>query len=322
MEVLRSAGRRWYVLVAGLLLTGGLAILVLRFVPLTYDAKASVLLLPPANVVTDGGNPFLNLGGLDVVAGVLSKSLTDTSSVNSIIPKSSHAKYTVEPDPTVSGSVLLVTATDRSSDGAFAVLDQVLALAKTRLQTLQNSVDAKGGTQVRMMVITNNTVADPNTSTLVRTLIVVVAVGLVLTALLAVSIDALARRRSSRKAARNALRRAKRDDAAEKKLARSRERKPRKERAPDAVDTPEDVPAEVEESSASVTAGAEVEESSASVTAGAEVEERPVADREPEPAAAESESATPRDETEDANPPDDGVDEYDGFLTGHVPGRR
>jgi hypothetical protein len=214
LEVVRAAGRRWYVLVAGLILTGGLVIAVLRFIPLTYDVQSSVLLLPPRQTasvngpVTDGGNPFLNLGGLDVVAGVLSKSVTDSASVESIVPKGSHAEYTVEPDPSVSGSVIAVTASDRSPAGAFKTLDSVLALTTSRLKALQEEVNATGGSQVRLMVITDNTVAQPNTAALVRTLIVVIAAGLVITALLAISIDALVRRRKTRKAARRAAREA------------------------------------------------------------------------------------------------------------------
>ncbi|MFF1879648.1 hypothetical protein [Leifsonia sp. NPDC058230] len=219
-EIVRAAGRRWYVLVAGLILTGGLVMAVLRIIPLTYDVQSSVLLLPPRQTasangpVTDGGNPFLNLGGLDVVAGVLSKSLMDSASVESIVPKGSHAEYTVEPDPSVSGSVLAVTASDRTPAGAFSTLDSVLALTTTRLKALQDEVNATGGSQVRLMVITDNTVAEPNTSALVRTLIVVVAAGLVITALLAISVDALLRRRKTRKAARLAAREAAEEDSA------------------------------------------------------------------------------------------------------------
>lgn len=200
-EILRAAGRRWYILVLGLLVTAGLAFLVIRLIPLSYDADSSVLLLPPTNSVAQTvGNPFLNLGGLDVVAGVLSESVTDSDSVNSIIPAGSHAKYTVEPDPRLSGSVLAVTATDITSAGAFRTMNEVLDLAKVRLKTLQDSVNAPADAQVRLMVITNNTVAAPDYASLLRTLIVVIVTGLVFTILLAISIDALVRRRRAEQA--------------------------------------------------------------------------------------------------------------------------
>jgi hypothetical protein len=206
-ELVRAAGRRWYVLVAGLVLTAGLVLLVLRFVPPSYNVQTSVLLLPPissvepiSSVKKHPVNPFLNLGGLDVVGGVLSKAVTDSESVRSIVRDGSQAKYTVEPDATVAGSVLAVTVSDSSPAGAFRTLDAILKLTTTRLQTLQNSVGATGDSQVRLMVITKNSVAELDVASLVRTLIVVIAAGVVLTLLLAVSIDALVRRRKRRNA--------------------------------------------------------------------------------------------------------------------------
>lgn len=210
-ELFRAAGRRWYVLILGLVLTAGLAFVVLRFVPPSYNVETSVLLLPPVNAVEsigpksgdreEPGNPFLNLGGLDVVAGVLSKAVTDSESVRSIVPAGSQAEYLVEPDATVAGSVLAVTVSDSSSAGAFRTLDAVLDLSTAKLQALQRSVGATGDAQVRLMVITDNSVATLDVASLVRMLIVVIAAGLVLTLLLAVSVDALVRRRRRRRGA-------------------------------------------------------------------------------------------------------------------------
>lgn len=201
-EILRALGRRWYVLIAGVLVTAVFVVLALRVVPLTYDVKTSILLLPPTSSVTETGNPFLNLGGLDVVAGVLERSVTDSESVEKVVPKGSKAEYTVQQDASVSGSVLQVDATDTTSAGAFRILNAVVALAKTNLTALQNEVSAKPSDQVRLLVITNNTVATPDYASLIRLLIVVLAVGVVLTLFAAVSIDAVARRRRIRRRSR------------------------------------------------------------------------------------------------------------------------
>lgn len=198
-ELLHAAARRWYVLVAGLLLTAGVIVLALRLIPITYDVKSSILLLPPQiSVEETGGNPFLALGGLEVVAGVLGKSLTDSDTVESIAPTDGTAEYTIQQDASVDGSVLEVTASDQTADGAFNTLDAVLALATERLETLQETVAATDDSHVRLMVITNNTVAVPNSAALGRILIVLTAAGLVLTFLLAVSVDAVVRRRQAR----------------------------------------------------------------------------------------------------------------------------
>ena len=203
-EVLRTAGRRWYFLVVGLLITAGLAVAVFRIVPISYDVKASLLLLPPSVVQDPTGepqvvNPFLNLGGLDVAAGVLSKALTDTATVETVIPDGSSAEYTVEKDARVSGSVLEIAVNAESETEALSMLQTLIDLAETRLNDLQEAIDAPSNTEVRLMVVTDNDVAEPNYSTLLRALIVVVAGGLVLTLLLTVAGDALLRRRKAKK---------------------------------------------------------------------------------------------------------------------------
>lgn len=194
-ELLHAAGRRWYVLIAGLILTGFLVVLAVRMVPITYDAQSSVLLLPPSISVEETKNPFLDLGGLEVVAGVLTRSLTDSQSVESVAPPSGTAEYTVDKDQQVSGSVLQISATDVTPTGAFSTLSEVVDLATVRLKSLQDTVGAPEASQVRLMVITNNTEAVPNFGSLVRLVIVVTAAGLIATLLLALFVDAVARRR-------------------------------------------------------------------------------------------------------------------------------
>lgn len=196
-ELLRSAGRRWYVLVAGLILTAGLVILVLRFIPVGYDVKSSILLLPPQVAVEESGNPFLSLGGLEVVAGVLTRSLTDSESVETVAPAEGTATYTVEKDMQVSGSVLEITASDITEEGAFTTLNAVVDLASDRLTALQNDAGATPESQVQLMVVTDNTVAKLDVASLARVLIVVVAAGLVFTFLLAIFVDTVARRRKA-----------------------------------------------------------------------------------------------------------------------------
>ncbi|MFF2275652.1 hypothetical protein [Agromyces sp. NPDC058126] len=209
-SVLRTAGRRWYILLAGLIATAGLLTLVPRYVPVTYDLTASVLLLPPANAVAPTGetkpvlNPFLDLGGLDIAAGVLANSLTDTRTVDQIAPEGSGIEYTVEEDASVSGSVLEFAVNARTEAEARGALAELLELGEARLLQLQDEVAAAPAFQLRLMTVTDNTVAEPNPGNLVRAMIVVGAAGLVLTLLFAVSFDALRRRRRAKIAQRAA----------------------------------------------------------------------------------------------------------------------
>lgn len=202
-EIFRAAGRRWYVLLMGVLVTVGVAFLAFRLVPVTYDIKASVLLLPPAITVEElGGNPFLNLGGLDVAAGVLAKSLTDSASAEIILPPGSEAEYTVQKDASVSGSVLEIAVTDATPAGALQTLLDIQALAETRLQELQSEAAPTSDNKLTMMVVTNNTVAEPNYGSLIRTLIVVGAAGIALSLLSAIAVDSLVRRHKAKRASK------------------------------------------------------------------------------------------------------------------------
>ncbi len=203
VQLFRALGRRWYAVLAGLIVLTAAAVLTFRLVPVTYDAKASLLLIPPTKTVVEtNGNPFLNLGGLDVVAGVLSLSLTDTTTVARMAPPSSKATYTVSPDQSIPGSVLDIGVSARTPGQALDILNSLESLASVRLTQLQDQVNAPQASQARIMVITDNNKATPNISALSRALIVVIAAGLVLTFLLTISLDTVIRRRKDRKAAR------------------------------------------------------------------------------------------------------------------------
>lgn len=203
VQLFRALGRRWYAVLAGLIVITAGAFLTFRYVPVTYDAKASLLLIPPTKtVVESNGNPFLNLGGLNVVAGVLSLNLTDSTTVKLIAPPSSKATYTVSPDQTIPGSVLDIAVSARNPQQALDILTSVESLATVRLAQLQDQVSAPQDSQARIMTITNNDKATPNISSLSRALIVVIAAGIVLTFLLTISLDTILRRRKARKAAK------------------------------------------------------------------------------------------------------------------------
>jgi capsular polysaccharide biosynthesis protein len=203
VQLFRALGRRWYAVLACLIVIAAGAFFTFRLVPVTYDAKASLLLIPPTKtVVESNGNPFLNLGGLSVVAGVLSLNLTDTTTVEQLAPRSSKATYTVTPDQTIPGSVLDVGVSARTPQQALDIMNSIESLATVRLAQLQDQVNAPLDSQARIMLITDNDKATPNVSSLSRALIVVIAGGIVVTFLFTISLDTLIRRRKERKAAR------------------------------------------------------------------------------------------------------------------------
>ena len=76
--------RRWYIVALGLGLTVAAAVFVTDTVPPAYTVTAQTLLLPPANSVTAGGNPYLSLGGLNAVGDILSEAIRDDSNMTAL----------------------------------------------------------------------------------------------------------------------------------------------------------------------------------------------------------------------------------------------
>ena len=105
------------------ILTGGLLLLTLLgvgiamiFLPRTYQATASVILLDsPSNSEATGGNPYLNFNAsLTLTADAVSRQVMDPQTASSLASHGFLGSYTVEM-PTYStstaGSVLLITVT-------------------------------------------------------------------------------------------------------------------------------------------------------------------------------------------------------------------
>ncbi|MHB1289797.1 hypothetical protein [Georgenia sp.] len=195
-DLLAVIRRRWLVVVLGVVLTALLGFGATRLVPIEFEAKSSILVIPPTSTPNTGGNPYLALGGLQVVADVLARAMSDPSTVEEVTPPGGAAEFVVEPDASTSGPMLVVTTTDISPEGAVELLARVVELAPEKLSVLQSSVDAPPQTQLEIAVIAQDTEALPLYKGLIRALLVVVAAGLGLTAALTVAIDSLRRRRA------------------------------------------------------------------------------------------------------------------------------
>jgi hypothetical protein len=133
--------RRWYFVVVGLLITGGLTYMVFDRVPISYTASASTALLPPPSTVGPGGNPFLYMGGLNQALDVLSKSIASDQSKEALLGGQAGYGFDVGQDPSTSGPILLVTSKAPTAAGALSTMHAVLDDVPKRLLKLQ--VDLK-----------------------------------------------------------------------------------------------------------------------------------------------------------------------------------
>ena len=194
-----AVGRRWYVVLLGVLATAALTFGVSQVVPVTYETKALVVLLPPTTQKDLGGNPFLGLNGLDSLAAVLGRSMTSDALAAEVKAVSDKATFSVGPDSTTSGPVILATVEDPSSAGATKVLDRILAEVPIRLKALQIENGAPADTLVSQTLVSRDAEPKAQNKDLIRALIVVAGAGLAASIAAAALVDRLlSGRRASR----------------------------------------------------------------------------------------------------------------------------
>lgn len=151
-DVLGALRRRWYVIVAGVLIAVGAFFALWTTIPSEYERTATQLLLPGEATIPEDANPYLFIGGLYQVADILVRAIgpDDVAAVTADFPG---ATVTVSRD-TAAGAVMIVTVNAPSDEAAAAVLDDVLALTESRLEQLQNAQRIPVDERVDMVPLT------------------------------------------------------------------------------------------------------------------------------------------------------------------------
>jgi hypothetical protein len=201
-EVVRALLRRWYLVVLGVLAAGALGYLTLQAVPPSYEARASVLLLPPGYDANDGSNPFLALGGLELPASVLTEYLDGDAARAVIAQEAPDATYTVEVDASTRGPVLTILVEDPTAAGALHSLDTVLASVPQALDDLQNQLNVPAGASIGSMPLAVDAEATVVTKATMRAFVAAVGVCLLATVFGTVGVDVALRRWGARRARR------------------------------------------------------------------------------------------------------------------------
>jgi hypothetical protein len=197
---------RWYLVLIGLLATGGLVVTALHLVPPSYTTKANVLLLPPPTSVPAGGNPYLSLGGLDAAADIVSKSLSVDSMRNSLKEGGALGEWTVELDSTAAAPLILVTVDAETPDSSRKTLGLVLQQIPEVLQRVQQAVNAPTNAYIRSSVITSTEQPVRGVKPVIRAVGVVAAGGLLATIFGTTLVDSFLARRRRRQRGRVAHR--------------------------------------------------------------------------------------------------------------------
>jgi uncharacterized protein involved in exopolysaccharide biosynthesis len=209
--------RRWYILLLGFALAVGGAVYVQRTIPVQYSAQASMVLLPPEIQVEEGGNPYLQLGGLNQALDILSQRMTSESTRSDISRDFRGASYTAGADASTSGPILVIDTTSKTASTSLDMVAQLKQTSRQTLDAMQEELSIPAASRIRIADVTTDRHATVDAKTRTQLTLATVAGGIVLTILVAAGVDRLLTARRTRRTAE-----VKRAAAEEKKAADER----------------------------------------------------------------------------------------------------
>jgi hypothetical protein len=177
-DLYTRARRRWYFVVAGLLITAGMSFWVFRVAPVTYEATANVALIPPPTAVISGDNPFLYMGGLDQAMGVLTVKVNSDAVRGPIEDAYPGAEYTTEHDATTSGPIVRVKVSGDTSATTLEVLNRVLKVMPATIASLQDELSLPQASRITLLTLGVDKDTTVAAEARTRALLVVAALGL------------------------------------------------------------------------------------------------------------------------------------------------
>lgn len=196
---LKRLGRRWYILVPGLLLAVALAIGAWHVTPPKYERTATQVLLPGTSSLPTNANPYYYLGGLSQAADVLVRAVGSDNVLSNIQNDHPGVAVEVARDPSTSGPVIRIVVTALSDAEAAAVVDLLVEKTASELDALQDANAAARSDRITVVPIS---VDDRSTVRARGQLVTTVAVaGLLsaLTILVAALVEGLSSRATKRR---------------------------------------------------------------------------------------------------------------------------
>jgi hypothetical protein len=209
LSILRLLVRHWRVTAPAALLTGLLIGAAFLSSSPTYEATASIALLPPpeapdvnapsaaAPAPGVGQNPFARYGDLSVVADILAR-VMDSDSRQAEFESQGVTGYDVVVNRLQRGPVVDVTGQGPNPEAAIRSTEIVVKEVTAVLTELQQDEDADPAYLIKSAVLEPPTTATAMYGSTLRTAIAALAVGTLGTLGLAVLAEAIARRREAR----------------------------------------------------------------------------------------------------------------------------
>jgi hypothetical protein len=192
--------RRWYLVILGLILTVGACFATVKLVPPTYEAQATVLLLPPTKTVGEGGNPYLFLGALNQALDILVRTVNTDSARAPLEEQFPDVSFAAERDGTTSAPIMVIKSVGDTPNETVLALSVLLDSVPPKLAALQDPLAVPVDSRISSTNLAADDSATKDTKSQTRALVAMGAVCLTLTILLTGLLDrALASRRLRRK---------------------------------------------------------------------------------------------------------------------------
>lgn len=203
VDALRVLGRRWLVVVLGVVLTGAAGFYAIGVVATQYQARAQYVLLLPAGAtgVNNPTNPYINLNSGLIFATTLIASDLETKDVaRNLVEAGFESDFSIA-QGTSGGPVLDVVVEGPDREDVLATRDELLVRFDEKLDSLQDIP----GIPDQQLIFSRTNAVDPVAEVVPgakkKALVLIAAVGMISTLVLAFVIDGLLRRRTARKLA-------------------------------------------------------------------------------------------------------------------------
>ncbi len=201
-DFLRLLRRHWIIALVGCVIAIAGAVGAASVAKPTYQAKASILIMPSTVVpgVTGPVNPFQAFGVSTTTAGnILTIQVQSPQSVASILAKGGAGKYSISPDPNATGPVLDLTAESANQDLALKTLNLVIDETKAQLVDLQQRSNAPTNSFLTLQTISETPQAAKQTKGAIRSGIAAAIAVLVVTGIAMGLSETVMRRRARRR---------------------------------------------------------------------------------------------------------------------------
>jgi len=201
-DITKLLGRHWRISLPLLLLSIVLTVLAAVHVKPSYVYTAYVELVPPTPAAVPAGttaptprNPWLTQS-ITTLANASLLTVQDVTYVNQLKAAGYSDKFTV----VVDGSTPLITftVTAKTRDSAIGTSQQIVQHFDDSIETLQTSYGVGPADMIASVRLDDGTNTKLSYSTLKRVLVVVIGLGLLLTASITIGADAWMRRRARR----------------------------------------------------------------------------------------------------------------------------